>query len=101
MRKWWPLAAICLGTLMLLLDVTIVTVALPAMAVDLGATLSDLEWVVDAYALALASLLLGVGSHADRIGRRKVYLVGLIVFTAASVACAVAPNAGVLIGARA
>ncbi|MGW6561767.1 MFS transporter [Streptomyces hydrogenans] len=101
MRKWWPLAAICLGTLMLLLDVTIVTVALPATAVDLDATLSDLEWVVDAYALALASLLLGVGSHADRIGRRKVYLVGLIVFTAASVACAVAPNAGVLIGARA
>ncbi|MFE5796195.1 MFS transporter [Streptomyces sp. NPDC056503] len=101
MRKWWPLAAICLGTFMLLLDVTIVTVALPAMATDLGTTLTDLEWVVDAYALALASLLLGVGSLADRIGRRKVYLVGLVVFTAASVACAVAPNAGVLIGARA
>ncbi|MEF9881041.1 MFS transporter [Streptomyces sp. P9-A4] len=100
MRKWWPLAAICLGTFMLLLDVTIVTVALPAMATDLGTTLSELEWVVDAYALALATLLLGVGSRADRIGRRRVYLVGLIVFTAASVACAVAPNAGVLIGAR-
>ncbi|MFB7590844.1 MFS transporter [Streptomyces sp. NPDC056169] len=101
MRKWWPLAAICLGTFMLLVDVTIVTVALPAMAADLGTTLSDVEWVVDAYALALASLLLGVGSLADRIGRRKVYLVGLVVFTAASVACAVAPDAGVLIGARA
>ncbi|MET9724159.1 MFS transporter [Streptomyces zaomyceticus] len=101
MRKWWPLAAICMGTFMLLLDVTIVTVALPAMAADLGTTLSDLEWVVDTYALALASLLLGVGSRADRIGRRKVYLVGLIVFTAASVVCALAPNAGVLIGARA
>ncbi|KQX46285.1 MULTISPECIES: MFS transporter [unclassified Streptomyces] len=101
MRKWWPLAAICLGTFMLLLDVTIVTVALPAMATDLGTSLSELEWVVDIYALALASLLLGVGSRADRIGRRKVYLVGLIVFTAASVVCAVAPNAGVLIGARA
>ncbi|MFE0646987.1 MFS transporter [Streptomyces sp. NPDC059534] len=101
MRKWWPLAAICLGTFMLLVDVTIVTVALPDMAADLGTTLSDVEWVVDTYALALASLLLGVGSRADRIGRRKVYLVGLIVFTAASVVCAVAPNAGVLIGARA
>ncbi|MFF5923268.1 MFS transporter [Streptomyces flavochromogenes] len=101
MRKWWPLAAICLGTFMLLVDVTIVTVALPAMAADLDTTLSDVEWVVDIYALALASLLLGVGSRADRIGRRKLYLVGLIVFTAASVACAVAPNAGVLIGARA
>ncbi|MER6100429.1 MFS transporter [Streptomyces sp. NPDC001728] len=101
MRKWWPLAAICLGTFMLLLDVTIVTVALPAMAADLGTTLSELEWVVDIYALALASLLLGVGSRADRIGRKKVYLVGLTVFTAASVVCAVAPNAGVLIGARA
>ncbi|MBP2586585.1 EmrB/QacA subfamily drug resistance transporter [Streptomyces sp. PvR006] len=101
MRTWWPLVAICLGTFMLLLDVTIVTVALPAMAADLGTTLADLQWVVDVYALALAALLLGVGSRADRIGRRKVYLAGLIVFTAASVACAVAPNAGVLIGARA
>ncbi|WP_329620432.1 MFS transporter [Streptomyces sp. NBC_01255] len=101
MRKWWPLAAICLGTFMLLLDVTIVTVALPAMAADLGTTLPDVEWVVDIYALALASLLLGVGSRADRVGRKKVYLVGLIVFTAASLVCAVAPNVGVLIGARA
>lgn len=101
MRKWWPLAAICLGTFMLLVDVTIVTVALPDIAADLGTTLSDVQWVVDIYALALASLLLGVGSRADRIGRRKVYLAGLIVFTAASVVCAVAPSAGVLIGARA
>ncbi|AWL41135.1 MFS transporter [Streptomyces sp. SM5] len=101
MRKWWPLAAICLGTFMLLLDVTIVTVALPDMAADLDTTLPDLEWVVDIYALALASLLLGVGSSADRIGRKKVYLVGLVVFTAASLVCAVAPNAGVLIAARA
>lgn len=101
MRKWWPLAAISLGTFMLLLDVTIVTVALPDMAEDLGTTLADLEWVVDVYALALAALLLGVGSSADRIGRKKVYLGGLIVFTAASLVCAIAPNAGVLIAARA
>ncbi len=83
MRKWWPLAAISLGTFMLLVDVTIVTVALPDMAADFDTTLPDLEWVVDIYALALASLLLGVGSSADRIGRKKVYLWGLIVFTAA------------------
>ncbi|MFB7620026.1 MFS transporter [Kitasatospora sp. NPDC056181] len=101
MRKWWPLAAICLGTFMLLVDVTIVTVALPDMASDLGTTLPDLEWVVNIYALALASLLLGVGSSADRIGRKKVYLFGLGVFTAASLVCGVAPGAGVLIGARA
>ncbi|GGY70583.1 MFS transporter [Streptomyces omiyaensis] len=101
MRRWWPLTAICLGTFMLLLDVTIVTVALPAVAADLGTDLSDVEWVVDVYALALASLLLGVGSRADRIGRRKVYLAGLAVFTAASAVCGLAPDAGVLIGARA
>lgn len=101
MRKWWPLAAISLGTFMLLVDVTIVTVALPDMAKDLDTTLADLEWVVDIYALALAALLLGVGSSADRIGRKKVYLSGLVVFTAASLVCAIAPNAGVLIAARA
>ncbi|MFD5766153.1 MFS transporter [Streptomyces sp. NPDC127049] len=101
MRRWWPLTAICLGTFMLLLDVTIVIVALPAMAADLRTDLSDVEWVVDVYALALASLLLGVGSRADRIGRRKVYLTGLAVFTAASAVCGLAPDAGVLIGARA
>lgn len=101
MRKWWPLVAICLGTFMLLVDVTIVTVALPDMADDLKTTLSDLEWVVDIYALALAALLLGVGSTADRMGRKAVYLGGLVVFALASLACGVAPNAGVLIASRA
>ncbi|MET9381763.1 MFS transporter [Streptomyces sp. NPDC002928] len=95
------MAAISLGTFMLLVDVTIVTVALPDMAEDFGTTLADLEWVVDIYALALAALLLGVGSSADRFGRKRVYLGGLIVFTAASLVCAVAPNEGVLIAARA
>ena len=65
MRKWWPLVAICLGTFMLLIDVTIVNVALPDMAGDLGTSFASLQWVVDAYALALAALLLGVGSIAD------------------------------------
>ncbi|MFF7242642.1 MFS transporter [Embleya sp. NPDC008237] len=100
MRKWPPLVAICLGTFMLLVDVTIVTVALPDMATDLDTELSDLEWVVDIYALALAALLLGIGSTADVLGRKATYLVGLVVFAIASLVCALAPDAGVLIAAR-
>jgi EmrB/QacA subfamily drug resistance transporter len=101
MRKWLPLVAISLGTFMLLVDVTIVTVALPDMARDLPASLSDLQWVMDIYALALAALLLGSGSLADRVGRKRIYLVGLVVFALASLACAVAPDPGLLIAARA
>ncbi len=82
MRKWAPLAAICLGTFMLLVDVTIVNVALPHMAVDLHTSFSSLQWVIDSYALALAALLMGLGSVADRRGRRRVYLAGLAVFAA-------------------
>ena len=101
MRKWWPLVAICLGTFMLLVDVTIVNVALPDMAVDLGTSFSSLQWVIDAYALALAALLMGIGSIADIGGHRRAYIAGLGLFAAASLACGVAPNAGVLITARA
>jgi EmrB/QacA subfamily drug resistance transporter len=101
MRKWLPLLAISLGTFMLLVDVTIVTVALPDMARDLPASLSDLQWVLDVYALALAALLLGSGTVADRAGRKRVYLIGLVVFALASLGCAVAPTPGVLIAARA
>jgi EmrB/QacA subfamily drug resistance transporter len=101
MRKWWPLLAICLGTFMLLVDVTIVNVALPNMAVDLGTSFSLLQWVIDAYALALAALLMGVGSFADISGHRRIYLAGLGIFALASIACGLSPNAGVLIGARA
>ena len=100
MRKWWPLVGVCLGTFMLLVDVTIVTVALPKMAGDLAASFADLQWVLDGYALALAALLLGTGALADRLGRRAVYLAGLGVFAAASLACALAPSPGVLIAAR-
>lgn len=100
MRKWWPLVGICLGTFMLLVDITIVTVALPAIAGDLKASFSALQWVLDGYALALAALLLGAGALADRLGRRAVYLAGLGVFAAASLACALAPSAGVLVAAR-
>jgi EmrB/QacA subfamily drug resistance transporter len=100
MRTWSPLIAVCLGTFMLLVDVTIVTVALPVLTRDLHSSLSDLQWVLDGYALALAALLLGLGSVADRLGRKAVYLVGLVVFALASLACGLAPNAGALIVAR-
>jgi EmrB/QacA subfamily drug resistance transporter len=100
MRKWWPLVAVCAGTFMLLVDVTIVTVALPDMARELHTTFSDLQWVIDLYALVLAALVLTVGAIADRIGRRRVYVIGLVVFAASSLTCGLAPNVGVLIAAR-
>ncbi|MCO5967291.1 MFS transporter [Actinoallomurus soli] len=100
MRKWWPLVAVCLGAFMLLVDVTIVTVALPGMARSLHASFSALQWVLDIYALALAALLLGAGSVADLFGARRVYVAGLALFAAASLACGLAPNAATLIAAR-
>ncbi|MCX5194287.1 MFS transporter [Streptomyces sp. NBC_00249] len=101
MRKWLPLTAVCLGAFMLLVDVTIVTVALPDMAADMRTGFAGLQWVMDVYALALAALLLGAGSLADRIGRRRVYLGGLAVFAAASLACGLATGPGALIAFRA
>ncbi|MFD2122623.1 MFS transporter [Streptomyces cirratus] len=97
MRKWLPLTAVCLGAFMLLVDVTIVTVALPDMAADMHTGFAALQWVMDIYALALAALLLGAGSLADRIGRRRVYLGGLVVFAAASLACGLATGPAALI----
>src|SRR4051794_25052898 len=85
---------------MLLIDVTIVNVALPDMATDLGTSFSQLQWVVDVYALALAALVLGAGSLADLYGRRWLYLIGLVLFAVASLASGLAPNAGSLIVAR-
>jgi len=99
-NRWTPLAAVCLGTFMLLIDVTIVNVALPDMSRDLHASFAGLQWVIDGYALALAALLLGVGSLADRRGRRLTYVAGLVVFTLASLACGLAPSEAVLIAAR-
>jgi EmrB/QacA subfamily drug resistance transporter len=100
MRKWWPLVAICAGACMLLVDVTIVNVALPDMARQLNTTFSDLQWVIDLYALVLGALVLTVGAVADRFGRRRLYLIGLVLFAAASLACGLAPNVGLLIAAR-
>jgi EmrB/QacA subfamily drug resistance transporter len=101
MRKWLPLIAICAGTFMLLVDVTIVNVALPALAASLHTSFSSLQWVVDAYALTLAALVLGVGSIADRIGHRLVFLAGLVIFAASSLACGFATGPALLIAARA
>jgi EmrB/QacA subfamily drug resistance transporter len=89
-RKWWTLVAVCTATFMLLLDITIVNVALPAIERDLRANFTDLQWVIDAYALSLAALLLTGGSLADQIGRRRVFVIGLAVFTAASALCGLA-----------
>ena len=86
-NKWWTLVAVCLGTFMLLLDITIVNVALPDIQTALHSSFSDLQWVVDAYALTLAAFLLTAGSLADMYGRRLLYLIGLAVFTAASALC--------------
>ena len=99
-RKWLPLVAICTGTFMLLVDITIVNVALPDMAKDLQTSFSQLQWVVDIYALALAALVLGAGSLADLFGRRRLYLIGLVLFAVASLASGLAPSAGFLIAAR-
>ncbi|MEU3452811.1 DHA2 family efflux MFS transporter permease subunit [Micromonospora sp. NPDC006766] len=90
--KWWTLAAVSLGTFMLLIDLTIVNVALPDIQAALRASFSDVQWVVDAYALTLAALLLTAGSLADLYGRRRLYLIGLVVFTAASALCGVAQS---------
>ncbi|HUR76150.1 MAG TPA: MFS transporter, partial [Sporichthya sp.] len=100
MRKWLPLLTVCLGTFMLLIDVTIVNVALPDMVGDFNASFTSLQWVVDAYALTLAALVLGTGSIADLVGHRLAYVWGLALFAASSLACGLAPNVEVLIAAR-
>jgi EmrB/QacA subfamily drug resistance transporter len=91
-NKWWTLTAVCLGTFMLLLDITVVNVALPDIQLALNSSFSDLQWIVDAYALTLAAFLLTAGSLADMYGRRRLYLVGLVIFTCASVLCGFAAS---------
>ena len=91
-RKWWTLLASCIAIFMLLLDVTIVNVALPSIERSLGANFTDLQWVIDAYALTLAGVLLAAGSLADKVGRRLVFMLGLAIFTASSLACGLAPD---------
>jgi MFS transporter, DHA2 family, methylenomycin A resistance protein len=101
MRRHLPLLAICLGYFMVILDATIVNVALPAIGRDLGGGVGALQWVIDAYTVVFAGLLLSAGSLGDRLGARRVLDAGLGLFTAASLACALAPSVPVLVGARA
>jgi EmrB/QacA subfamily drug resistance transporter len=99
-KKWWTLIAVCTGTFMLLLDVTIVVVAQPAIQAGLDASFSDVQWTLDAYALTLASLLLTSGSLADRYGRKRLFSVGLTIFTLGSLLCGLAANPLMLILSR-
>jgi EmrB/QacA subfamily drug resistance transporter len=100
-RKWWTLLAVNVATFMLLLDVTIVNTALPYIERALDASFADLQWVIDAYALGLAAMLLTGGSLADRFGRRMVFVLGLLIFTGASLVCGLAGSPLMLNVARA
>ena len=99
-RRWWTLGAVSLGLFMIMLDNTVVNVALPSIQQSLGLSLSELEWVVAGYALTFAALMLTGGKLADLLGRRRIFVAGLVVFTLASLACGLAGSAEVLIGAR-
>src|SRR2546430_7778464 len=99
-KKWWTLGAVSVGLFMIMLDNTVVNVALPSMRRSLHMSLSELEWVVAGYALTFAAFMLIGGKLADFLGRRLVFMVGLAVFTGASLACGFAPNGGFLIVAR-
>ncbi|MEU9777540.1 MULTISPECIES: MFS transporter [unclassified Streptomyces] len=100
-RRWTVLAVCCLSMFLVGLETTIVNVGLPAVGRDLGVDTHGLEWIVDAYTLVLASLLISSGALADRFGRRRVFQCGLVLFGAASLVCALAPTAGVLVTGRA
>jgi EmrB/QacA subfamily drug resistance transporter len=99
-RRWPALYVLCVGMLMIVLDATIVNVALPTIQEDLGFSQNDLAWVVNAYLIAFGGLLLLAGRIGDLIGQRRIFLIGLAVFTGASLLCAVAQSQGLLIGAR-
>ncbi|MBN1528649.1 MAG: MFS transporter [Thermoleophilaceae bacterium] len=100
-RKWWTLIVVSVATFMLLLDITVVNTALPAIHDDLGASFTELQWVIDAYTLSLAALVLTAGVLADRLGRRRVFAVGLGIFTVASALAGFAPDPTFLNVARA
>jgi EmrB/QacA subfamily drug resistance transporter len=99
-RKWWTLVLISIATFMLLLDITVVNVALPDIQRDLDASLSSLQWVIDAYSLMLAAVLLTAGSLGDRLGRKRVFSIGFGIFTFASLLCGIAGDATLLNFAR-
>jgi EmrB/QacA subfamily drug resistance transporter len=99
-RRWWTLGAVAFGLFMIMLDNTVVNVALPSIQRDLGVGLSELQWIVTGYALTFAALMLTGGKLADHYGRRLIFVVGLTVFTLASLACGLAESGEVLIAAR-
>jgi EmrB/QacA subfamily drug resistance transporter len=99
-KKWWTLGAVSVGLFMIMLDNTIVNVALPSIRHSLGMSLSQLEWIVAGYALTFAAFMLTGGKLADYVGRRRIFMIGLVVFTAASLSCGLASGGGFLIGSR-
>ena len=99
-RKWWTLAAVSFGLFMIMLDNTVVNVALPAIQEDLGANLSELQWIVTGYALSFAALMLIGGKLADAFGRRRLFVLGILLFTLASLWCGLADSSEMLIAAR-
>src|ERR671919_879968 len=99
-NRWIALYVLCVSVLMIVLDITVVNVALPSIQEDLGFSQASLAWVVNAYLITFGGLLLLAGRLGDLIGRRRVFLIGLAVFTAASLLCAVAQSQEVLIAAR-
>src|SRR6478735_2180941 len=100
-RNRWTLVATILGSSLTFIDATVVNVALPALQADLQATIVDVQWVIEAYALFLGALMLVGGSLGDQFGRKRVFLLGLGLFTAASIGCGIAISTGMLIAGRA
>ena len=98
--RWIALYVLCAGMLMIVLDVTVVNVALPTIQNDLGFTPSSLAWVVNAYLIAFGGLLLLAGRFGDILGRKRIFLAGLTVFTVASLLCGLAQSQNMLIAAR-
>jgi EmrB/QacA subfamily drug resistance transporter len=100
-RRWWALGALALSVLVVGLDLTVLNLALPTLGVQLHASTSDLQWFIDSYSLVLAAALLPAGLLGDRFGRKKMLIVGLVVFAVASLACAYSQSSGELVAARA